>query len=160
MNKNIIKMLDCIAENSGTEQLIDACNTWLKKNNPSEGLKIGDRYYYIDQIGDICEETWRDGGFDLDCLWLGNIFLTEEDAEFEVERLKILKIMRDYSRPFKVESCNYVIHYDVSEGMIQTSYLRVCSNGLPVFESEKKAQQVIDLIGEDKLKKYWFGVEE
>ena len=58
-------------------------------------------YYYICSDGDI-------GCADFGCCYdekireIGNMFLSREEAEFELERRKIKAIMRKYSRPYSV----------------------------------------------------------
>ena len=41
--------------------------------------------------------------------YMGNAFLTKEEAEFELERRKIEAIMRKYSRPFEDGKTNYFL---------------------------------------------------
>ena len=68
--------------------------------------------------------------------------------------------MRKYSRPFKYDEYNYHIEYDYDDNTLDIGVYRRISVGIPYFESEEIVQQVIDKIGEDRLKKYWFGVTE
>lgn len=90
---------------------------------------------------------------------VGNVFLTREEAEFELERRKIEVIMRKYSKPFEKGKRNYYIYYDYARDKILIDIYYSVSDGIPYFESEKIAQKAIDEIGEDRLKKYCFGVE-
>lgn len=92
--------------------------------------------------------------------YLGNAFLTKEEAEFELERRKIEAVMRKYSRPFKYREDNYYIAYGHSVQHINIDCLNTYDCGITYFESEKIAQKVIDEIGQGRLKKYWFGVKE
>ena len=91
---------------------------------------------------------------------MGSAFLTEEEAEFEAERRKIETIMRKYSRPFTICKRNYYIYYDYGMDKVIIDIYYSVSDGIPYFESEEIAQKVIDEIGKDKLKKYWFRVIE
>ena len=59
-----------------------------------------DSYYYIDEFGYLRPDWFDEGYFEIR-RDLGNAFLTEEEAEFELERRKIEAIIRKYSRPFK-----------------------------------------------------------
>lgn len=118
-----------------------------------------DSYYYIDEFGYLRPDWFDEGYFEIR-RDLGNAFLTEEEAEFELERRKIEAIMRRYSRPFKNGECNYIVVCDTENYM---TFIRVAQFhylGGPVFASEEIAQKVIDEIGEDRLIKYWFGVTE
>ena len=91
---------------------------------------------------------------------VGNVFLTREEAEFELERRKIEVIMRKYSKPFKHDEDNLYIEYNYDSNKIYCYCNWDSSIGVSFFESREIAQQVIDEIGEDRLKKYWFKVDE
>lgn len=91
---------------------------------------------------------------------MGNVFLTREEAEFERERRKIEAIIRKYSRPFTKQKRNYYIYYDYGFNGVVIDIYHSVSDGIPYFESKEIAQKVINEIGEDRLKKYWFGVNE
>ena len=120
--------------------------------------KDGEEYYYISFYGGVCQgvfNTVRDE-------WVrskGDAFLTREEAEFELERRKIEAIMKRYSRPFKYKKCNYHIEYHNDDETLDIGVYHHISVGIPYFESEEIAQKVINKIGEDRLIKYWFGVE-
>ena len=111
---------------------------------------------------------WTDGHIDADfftsCLDekkrnIGNAFLTKEEAEFELERRKIEAIMKKYSRPFKEGEGNCCIYYDYDYNDIEVGTHYITNYRIPYFESGKVILKVIDEIGEDRLKKYWFGVK-
>lgn len=91
--------------------------------------------------------------------YLGNAFLTKEEAEFELERRKIEAIMRKYSRPFKYEERNYYIEYQYDRDVLVIGVYHYINMGSLYFESEEIAQKAIEEIGEDRLRKYWFRVE-
>lgn len=87
---------------------------------------------------------------------MGNAFLTREEAEFELERRKIEAIMKKHSRPFKYEEDNYHLKYFYRSGSICILNSWEFNDGLLYFESKEIARKVIDEIGIDRLKKYWF----
>lgn len=91
--------------------------------------------------------------------YMGNAFLTKEEAELERERRKIEAILRKYTRPFKSGEFNYIVVYDTENNRIIVCAAQFNNSGAPVFENKEIAQKVIDEIGEHKLKKYWFGVK-
>lgn len=135
------------------EQMADKSKTiWdLKKED-------GKEYYHLDSEGyisvyefkEIRDEQARD---------MCNAFLTLEEVVFERNRREIEAIMRKYSRPFETTGENWSIYYSYCHEPIATQ-VNVYNSGLPYFESEEIARKVIDEIGEDKLKKYWFRVAE
>lgn len=120
----------------------------------------GDRYYYISLEGGIGEgvfNTIRDS-------WIrskGDAFLTREEAEFELERRKIEAVMKRYSRPFDEDKINYFIecNHHSNGKTIGINYYYSTDYGTPCFESKEIVRKVVDEIGEDRLKKYWFGIK-
>lgn len=111
---------------------------------------------------------WTDGHINADyftsCLderkrEINNAFLTQEEAELELERRKIEAIMKKYSRPFKEGEGNCCIYYDYDYNDIEVGTHYITNYRIPYFESGKVILKVIDEIGEDRLKKYWFGIK-
>lgn len=121
-------------------------------------IEGGGEYYYVDSNGGV-GLSYFDSIYDEQTREIRNAFLTREEAEFELERRKIETIMRKYSRPFENGKRNYYIYYDYARDKILIDIYYSVSDGIPYFESEKIAQKAIDEIGEDRLKKYCFGVE-
>lgn len=91
---------------------------------------------------------------------IGNAFLTKEEAEFEFERRKVEAIMRKYGRLFKVGEENWYIAYHHDKKDFSVTAYSVVDYGVPYFESKEVVQKVIDEIGGDRLKKYWFGIKD
>lgn len=122
-------------------------------------LKIEDeeRYYRLFGDGDI-DRLIFNADNDERAREVGNAFLTKEEAEFEAERRRIEAIMRKYSKPFENEEENHYICYDYVYGSVEIRTNYTITDRNPYFESEEIAQKVIDEIGEDRLKKYWFGI--
>ena len=118
----------------------------------------GEEYYVLWAYGSTGRLIFNSQGDEV-LREMGNVFLTREEAEFELERRKIEVIMRKYSKPFEKGKRNYYIYYDYSRDKILIDIYYSVSDGIPYFESEKIAQKAIDEIGEDRLKKYCFGVE-
>lgn len=123
-------------------------------------LKIEDReeYYRLYGDGDIAKLSFN-ADYDEKVREVGNAFLTRKEAEFEKERRKIEAVMRKYSRPFKINRNNYGLYFHDYKS-IYVGTLWAFNSGIPCFETKEIAQKVIDEIGEDRLKKYWFGVKE
>lgn len=121
-------------------------------------VRDGEMYSYIGSSGGI-EKSFFDSIHDENARDIGNVFLTKEEAEFEVERRKIEAIMKKYGRPFKHGEGNWHIAYDGRCDNIDFRKNYYAYDGVPYFESIEITQKVIDEIGKDRLKKYWFGVE-
>ena len=118
-----------------------------------------EEYYYITEDGEI-GTTHFDSFYDEKARNVGNAFLTKVEAEFEVERRKIEAILRKYSRPFKSGEDNYVVMCDPENNMMLVRVVQFYNSGGPVFANKEVAEKVIDEIGKNRLKKYWFGVAE
>lgn len=121
-------------------------------------LKIADKetYYRIYGDGDI-DKLFFISDNDEQARDIGNAFLTRGEADFELERRKIEAIMRKYSKPYEADEANYCILYFHDQKRVAVSCYSVADYGTLYFKAEEIAQKVIDEIGEDRLKKYWFG---
>ena len=125
-------------------------------------LEDGDGYWYINTINNISYDTWTKDAWDLTVRESGNIFLTYDEAKFELERRKCEAIMLKYGRrTFKHEKSNFLINYNSLNKMIfADSYSVTPFQGSIYFDTKELAQKAIDEIGEERLKKYIFRVEE
>ena len=139
-----------------------------KKPKTVWDLKIRDEYYYIDMCGDVDITAFRNGTYltDEKIIKIGNAFLTEEEAEFEVERRKCEAILLKYgtrsmmSLGDKYTKKYYIQYdYDVNKIMIFKHY-SIGIQGTINFKTEELAQKAIEEVGEDRLKKYIFNVKE
>ena len=130
------------------------------KVDEQEFPQDGDEYWYIDTTGDIYNENWECFGFEKATLEIGNVYKTRKEAEFAVEKLKVEAELRKFSRPFELDSLNHYIFLDTDDDCLGVDSLSFCqSQGTIHFEGEEKAQQAIDAVGEQRIKKYIFGVE-
>lgn len=125
-------------------------------------LKDGDKYYLISHYGKVERITWNDDEFDLRRREYGNAFLTREEAEFELEYLKCESIMLKYGRrTFKPTDINYIIQFDNDDKQAFVDFWRLNQfQGSIYFDTEELAQTAMNEIGEERLKKYVFRVEE
>ena len=85
----------------------------------------------------------------------------KEQAEFAVEKLKVEAELRKFSRPFKEDEYNYFIQIHPSRNNIVTeSDDYYPTQGTIYFESTTIANEAIDTVGKERIKKYIFGVED
>ena len=122
----------------------------------------GDAYYFIETNGGVYSCYWLADVNDLCRIEFGNVFLTKEEAEFELERRKCEAIMLKYGRrTFKPRDFNYLIQFDNDDKQVFVDFWRLNQfQGSIYFDTEELAQKAIDEIGEERLKKYVFRVEE
>lgn len=118
-------------------------------------------YWYVDNDAEVMGKIWYGDDFDQGRLSIENVFKTKEQAEFAVEKLKVEAELRKHSRPFECGIFNYYIFFAIDSGFIDVNGRAYCpSQGTIYFENEEKAQQAIETVGEDRIKKYIFGVED
>lgn len=124
--------------------------------------KYYDKYYYIENTGWICEDTWRDAvSIDRERFEIGNCFETEEEAEQAAEYLKALATVRgDGTSKFTKGKSNYYVVYNTTYNCLDVSdncyLIKNGIFGLPYFATKDDAQRSIEL-----HKKEWltiFGV--
>ena len=123
--------------------------------------QYGDDYWFLLSGGTIYDNFYTNSYVDNKRLEIGNFFETKEQAEFAVEKLKVEAELRKYSKPFELDSYNHYIFLDTGTDCLCVDSLSYCqSQGTIHFESEEKAQKAIESVGEERIKKYIFGVEE
>lgn len=128
-------------------------------------LKYGDRYFFLTISGIVQEGIWRNDDSNFDRERIGNAFLTEEDAKFASERLKVIAELKKYAKEFSNEEWSnpkllkYYISYNYGSGLCVCAAWIVKDSKL-YFESKEKAQAAIKWVGEDRVKKYYLGVKE
>ena len=125
-------------------------------------IKEGDNYWYVDGRGDIYNKQWEYDLFDGSLFEIGNVFKTKEEAEFAVEKLKVIKELKQLARPFKYGKDNHLIHYDYYAMKFEI-FECITSQGAYgdyYFNSYDEAKEAVDKIGAERIKKYLFGVCE
>ena len=116
--------------------------------------------YWLIRDGCVAYTMFTDNYVDQDRKEIENIFKTREQAEFTLEKLKVEAELRKFSKPFECGIFNYYIFFAIDSGFIDVNGRAYCpSQGTIYFESEEKAQQAIESVGEERIKKYIFGVE-
>ena len=165
MNNDIKKYIDEKTEefkkelNEEVKQMIKEANQGQVKSIWDLKISNGEKYYRLYSDGDIVRVVFYTN-YDERARDIGNAFLTKEEAEFMKERRSIEAVMRKYSKPFKFNKHNYCLVYNRYNESVNIESYGVFNCGVSYFETKEIAQQVIDKIGEDRLKKYWFGVKE
>lgn len=125
-----------------------------------EWPQIGDFYYCVNPFGVIEEYTWADDYEDNSAYELGNCFCTKEEAKWYREHLKVCAELRRMANG-KVEYgawCDLSYYFCEDHILVGTQ-----SDGIGnpyTFASTQSARRAIDTIGEERLKKYWFRVED
>ena len=122
---------------------------------------MGDIYWRIDDRGSVDNCMYNNYYTDNHRQAIGNFFKTKEQAEFALEKLKVEVELRKFSRPFKEDEYNYFIQIHPSRNNIVTeSDDYYPTQGTIYFESTTIANEAIDTVGKERIKKYIFGVED
>lgn len=146
----------------------DAVVEFLKNRRKEEEKKWpqeGDRYYCIESAGNIEDYFYEGSPIDDEICRIGNIFRTEEEAEFKLEQLKVLhelEELADDDQPWDKNNSHYNIAYEYEDNNIRIESWKHYQTS-PIkyyFKSHESAQAAIDKIGEDRLIKYYFGIKE
>lgn len=130
-----------------------------KENEPWKP-KDGEEYWFIYHSGAVLSISWHGEPVDEKRYAIGNVFKTEEEAEFRAEQLKVEAELRRFARPFEIGGKNYTLQYGRNGDKIDITFFELLQCGNMYFPSEEIAQKAIDTVGADRIKKYYFGVEE
>ena len=129
-------------------------------------LKEDDLYWFIGSAGEIRYAVYINDFFDEKRQEIGNMFLKKKEAKFAVERLKVIVELKKYAKEFSDEEWQdwdlpkYDIKSDCRNHVIRIVYARYLKGNDIYFESEEKAKEAIEAVGEDRVKKYYLGVKE
>lgn len=119
----------------------------------------GDDYWYVDDDAEVMEMEWDGSDYDQDRLSIDNVFRTKEEAEFAAEKLKIEAELRKFSKPFGLDSLTFTICFDVEENELYSETSRFMSQG-SIYFGRSQAEEAMDAVGRERIKKYIFGVED
>lgn len=131
--------------------------------------KHNETYYYITSDGTISCTGFGNYNDDVDnnAYSIGNCYRTREDAQFAVEKLKVIAELKRFAQEHndKINWDNnskwkYYIVYNYKINNINCDAVVTVKGNNIYFKSEEIAKQAIETIGADRLKKYYFEVEE
>ena len=122
-----------------------------------------DVYYFITTGGKLSCDT--ENVVDLDDLRyaIGNYFKTEGEAEFEVERLKVIAELKEWATPVNDfdwhddKQNKYILAFNdcLTDPLTVDFYYTNQVSDL-CFQSEEVAKSAIESVGEDRIIKYYF----
>lgn len=146
-------------------KLVKKSNETLKKRWRA---KYNEVYYIINYRNNI--DTRNDLNYKADnALYeLGNYFKTKEEAEFELQKRLVYQELKDYALAHNendvdwtnVNQLKWGIFYDNQSKCLDYDYWCTrCYIGQIHFYSEETAREAVKAVGEDRIKKYLFGVE-
>lgn len=143
-----------------------ALELYANKSKTVWDLKSGDKFYFVTVVGHIFSGTWNNLNAQIENRKLGNVFLTKEEAEFELERRKIEAKMISLGGTRKINELNsnvvHIIqmHFGLKYVYVRSFDIKQAPIGVIFFNYRKQAIKALETIGESKIKKYLFGVDE
>lgn len=136
--------------------------------------QLGDQYFRINvntfDLFPITRPCWGGSAFDEENYSIGNCFQTEEEAKHMVEKLKVIKELQDFALENNTEKIDWknseqpkffivfdpydnIVRYDSAYGY----------KALPLniyFTSKELALKAIKKVGEERIKKYYFDIDD
>lgn len=132
--------------------------------------EVGEEFYTLFGDGSIDELTWFNNADGIKRYELGNCFKTREEAEFALERQKIITELKRYALEHNEKEIDwydhcvlkYYIQYDYVNNKLNIVSTRYSKSNISsmYFTSDKIAGAAIEAIGEERIKKYYFEVND
>ncbi|MFQ9199106.1 MAG: hypothetical protein ACLS67_00980 [Anaerobutyricum soehngenii] len=124
--------------------------------------------YWIINGFRVVNSSWDNDNVDYRRYEIGNCFKTEKEAKFALEKLKVEAELRRFAE--ENNECEidwtdrkqnkWLICYNYDSKNIDTGYDDTLRTHYIYFSSKEIAKQAIKHIGEERLKKYYFRIED
>lgn len=160
MQDEIIKLIEEF------ETRLQALKEEYNKNEIECEFERGDTCWTVSNSGTLIRFTWHGDKHDVARYSMGNVFKTREEALLEVEKRKVLHELRQLGRPFRPNQANYSIclRHDSRDNQKRLFYKAMIEvdhvYGDYYFDSIPKAKDAVYRIGEERIMKYLFRVED
>ena len=132
--------------------------------------KEKEKYFYIEDCMGVSDDRNVQAPIDYCRFNIGNCFKTKEEAEHILEKLKVIHELQKFAYENNegeidwknFNQCKYKIFYDAEDEDLYVDYSIQCeSEPFNIyFTSFKIAKNAIEAVGEDRIKKYYFNVED
>lgn len=160
--------LNELMEKYGDYEVKEGFMDFLEKPKPKSvwDLEEGDKYYFISGAGTIVSSIFQNNLNANMRSKIGNVFLTEEDAGYTRERLIVIDELKRYAKEFSDEEwknhsvIKYCLFYDSAKKEIDFKETRDEKHPVVYFRNRYAMQDAIAAVGEERIKKYYFGAKE
>ena len=143
-------------------EIVEESKAWKPKEK--------ELYFYYDSEGLIYESISSGGSIDKNRLEFGNCFKTRKEAEHMVEKLKVINELKKFAAENNEEEIDWknlkqvkwtIAYHHLSKELelIDWNNTQFLSSDI-YFTSKEIVQKAIKTIGEDRIKKYYFDVED
>lgn len=123
-------------------------------------------YFFVSDTLEALYDTWMGSYIDTCRYFKNNCFKTQKEAEFRLEQIKVYNELKNFAIEnndeidWKNDQQNkYYMYFKCSDILIYDT-LTSKDIGQIYFSTRELAEQAIKTVGEDRIKKYLFGVEE
>lgn len=132
----------------------------------------GELYFYVNSNGEIEYRYYKNRNINdkRRICNIGNYFKTDEEADHMVEKLKLIRELQDFALEHNDEEIDWndvnqeKLYLGMNPKIKSIDIFHTCSwIYLPFniyFTSEEIAEKAIETIGEDRIKKYYFDIED
>ena len=132
--------------------------------------KEKEKYFYIEDCMGVSDDRNVQAPIDYCRFNIGNFFKTKIEAEHILEKLKVIHELQKFAYENNegeidwknFNQCKYYLVYDTKDEDLYVDYSIQCESepfGI-YFTSFKIAKRAIEAVGEDRIKKYYFNVED
>lgn len=125
--------------------------------------KSEEEYYWITNYGEPLRDRWTSCSYSKERLAIGNVFRTKEEANFAIEKLKVIHELKQFAEPkeraWNSKNDHFFIEWDFTLDKIDICYNCTVKRDLIYFESIDIAHKAIEAVGEERIKKYYLEVE-
>ena len=157
------------SENLTAEERAELLKLVEKANKPKSKVwkPKNEEEYYSFWADSVYDYSWINDFFDKGNYSIGNCFKTKKEAENAVERLKIRAELQrfadEHNEPIDWKNRNtakWYIRFNYDDEIVECSRVRAVRDTFQIyFTSEEVAEAAVQSVGEDRIKKYLFGVE-
>ena len=130
----------------------------------------GELYFYVNSNGEIEYRYYKNRNINdkRRICNIGNYFKTDEEAEHMVEKLKVIKELKEISNikfnmsDYLKNNKIYYISYDFTQNRIVPLFDNISRN-IPFnvyFSTKEDCEKAITKIGKERLERYYFDMED
>ena len=154
-------------EQYGDCEVTEEIEKCIIKNHKSVwNLKENDSCYCLDEFNNIFSTKWDNSIFLKKRREIGLVTLTEEELEFKRESMKVYEELKRFAKEFTDEEwCDigikkYFIYFSFYKNVMDFGFSIGYKERHLYFESCEKVKEAIEAVGEERVKKYYLGVEK
>ena len=157
-------------DNLTEEEIAELLKLIEKANNPKSKVwkpEKGEEYYYF-WAGRVYSCSWNNDFVDEGKYAIADVFKTKEEAQNAVERLKIRAELQRYADEHNEpidwgndKQDKWYIKFNYWNKTVDYDYFAMARGCFQIyFSSEEIAKAAVQAVGEERIKKYLFEVEE